>query len=318
MNKTLGAYILCAFCALLFVCCAGEERHKEKTSVEPEQNSGTIKVQGTELSYVIEGSGLPCIVTGYATFVKPTFSQELRKHIKFVFADFRHANVSGDTINYSEITLDTLVEDIEQIRLHLGYKKIAVLGHSANGWIALEYAKKYPQHTSHVIMIGAPLYYWSEEYMKKAEEIWASEASTERKEVLKNNWEKLTDEVLDGVSPGKAFILRYIANGPRYWYDSSYDAAWLWEGQELDMGMYNQVYGVILKDYDVLGSANKISSPVFSAVGRYDLWLYHPWAENQDKIGTIALEIFDRSAHFPELEEQALFDQMLIEWLENN
>ena len=167
-------------------------------------------------------------------------------------------------------------------------------------------------------MIGAPLYYWGADYMKKAEEIWATEASEDRKAILKANWEKLTEEVLEGVSPGKAFILRYVANGPRYWFDPNYDATWLWEDQDLDMGMYNQVYGVILKDYDVIGVANKISTPVFSAVGRYDLWLYHPWAEDKEKLGTISLQIFDKSAHFPELEEQALFDQKLIEWLEKN
>ena len=47
-------------------------------------------------------------------------------------------------------------DDVEQIRKALDIPKICVLGHSIHGNLALEYARKYPQHTSHVIVIGAP------------------------------------------------------------------------------------------------------------------------------------------------------------------
>ena len=48
-----------------------------------------ISVNGTKLSYVIEGSGIPCLVIGSAIYYPRTFSQQLRKHFKFIFTDER-------------------------------------------------------------------------------------------------------------------------------------------------------------------------------------------------------------------------------------
>jgi len=283
-----------------------------------DQSTGFITVEGARLPYTIEGSGIPCVVTGYAKLIAPTFSRELRRHIQFIFADFRYAYGIEAKSHVEKTTLDTLVEDIEHIRKALGFKKIAVLGHSANGWIALEYARKYPQNTSHVIMIGAPLSFWSDEFRKKADKIWESEASEERKAILAKNWESLTQDMLKKVSPGKAFVMTYIANTPRYWYSPDYNAAPLWEGIEPNMDMYNQVYDVILKDFDVFGTVRQIKAPILAAIGRHDFWFYFPWDEKKDQLAPMTCVVFDKSAHFPEVEEQALFDQKLIDWIERH
>ena len=54
----------------------------------------------------------------------------------------------------NEYSIDLLVEDVEALRKYLGAPEIALIGHSFGGTLALEYAAKYPEHTSHVVFVS--------------------------------------------------------------------------------------------------------------------------------------------------------------------
>jgi len=55
------------------------------------------------------------------------------------------------------LTFDALVDDLDGVRRALGLGRVAVLGHSAHSFLALAYAARYPEQTSHVLAIaGAP------------------------------------------------------------------------------------------------------------------------------------------------------------------
>ena len=144
-----------------------------------------IYVNGIKLSYVIEGSGIPCLVIGSALYYPRTFSQELRQHFKFIFTDMR-AFVPTDTpVDFEKITVDMFIDDVEKIRRALNIPEVCVLGHSIGGNLALEYARKYPQHTSHVIVIGAPPC-GMRKNLKASRQHWANNASEERKAIYKH------------------------------------------------------------------------------------------------------------------------------------
>jgi len=52
-------------------------------------------------------------------------------------------------------TVPAMVEDIEALRKQLGVPKLALVGHSFGGALALEYAAAYPQHVSKVVLVSA-------------------------------------------------------------------------------------------------------------------------------------------------------------------
>jgi proline iminopeptidase len=52
-------------------------------------------------------------------------------------------------------TIPAMVEDIEALRQQLGVPKLALMGHSFGGALALEYAAAYPQHVSRVVLVSA-------------------------------------------------------------------------------------------------------------------------------------------------------------------
>ncbi|MFN3388653.1 MAG: alpha/beta fold hydrolase [Allosphingosinicella sp.] len=54
-----------------------------------------------------------------------------------------------------EYSLDLMVDDLEQLRRHLGVEKMALVGHSFGTVLAMEYAAKYPGRVSHLVLAGA-------------------------------------------------------------------------------------------------------------------------------------------------------------------
>jgi proline iminopeptidase len=52
-------------------------------------------------------------------------------------------------------TIAAMVEDIEALRQQLGVPKLALMGHSFGGALALEYAAAYPQHVEKMVLVSA-------------------------------------------------------------------------------------------------------------------------------------------------------------------
>ncbi len=318
MNRTLKIFFLCFSIGLLIVGCGQKEEQPVAAETQTEESSGTIAVEGANLNYTIEGSGIPCLVIGSATYYPRTFSQELRKHFKFVFMDLRHFTPSDDSYEIDKISLDTYADDIEHARKTLGFDRICIMGHSMHSLMAFEYACKYPENTSHVIMIGIfPVGFT--EGAKASNEFWEADASDERKMILKKNWAAVTDEEMKKLTPSEALIKTYVTNSPMYWYDPSYDCSWIWEGVEADLGVFNHIATNVLSGYDIMKSLPRLKAPVFLALGRYDYVVpYTLWDGIKEKFPNLAYHLFEKSGHTPQMEEQELFDQKLIDWIKSH
>jgi len=276
--------------------------------------SGFILADDTRLDYVIEGNGIPCVVIGSTkNWPRKTFSDELRKHIKFIFIDNRAFVLPKVPVDINKVTVETAVDDVELLRKKLGFDKIAVSGCSYPALLALAYAKKYPDHTSHVIMVDISPY-WNEEVSKASNEYWETHASGERKDILKRNREQLTDEVLSKVPPSWR---GYVRSAPKYWYDPAYDCSWLFEGFDIDPDRMRHCLDKELPQFDFT-KGEKINTPVFLAIAQHSyVCPYYLWDDYKDKLPNLSYNLFEKSGHFPMFEEQELFDKKLIEWLNN-
>ena len=278
------------------------------------RQSEIVTADGTKLRYVVEGSGIPCVVVNGINYQR-VFSKDLRRHLKLVFLDFRHSSEADAAPKVDTITLDTLLDDIEHVRKALGFDRIAVMGHSLPSLIALEYGRKYPKHTSHLILIGAPPF---RILPKESEAFWESDASEARKLADKRNLERITDEDLKKAPPGQAWKLQFVRNGARYWYDASYNSSWMLEGIAPNMNFIPHVAG-LLRDYDVGKRMPRVATPVFLALGRYDYLVpYHTWDERKNSFSNLSYNLFEKSGHYPMFEEPTPFELRLIEWMKGN
>lgn len=279
-------------------------------------NKGFIEINGYQLRYSIEGSGLPTLVIGSEIYYPRTFSKNLRKHLKLIFMDHRGFGIAPKReMQNAEFELDILVDDVEEVRQRLGLNKIIVLGHSGHAFIALEYAKKYPQHVSHVVMLGV-IPSLSDKNKDAIDQFWQEFASPERKAALEKNEEKLPDEKLKHLRADQQFIQQYIRSTPKIWYDYDFDMSHLWEGIEINMQMLGYVWGVLFRDIDITKGLNQLNKPVFLGLGKHDyLAPYILWNSVRSHFKDLTTCIFEESGHTPQMEETEMFDQKLMQWI---
>ncbi len=281
-------------------------------------SEGVVTVdEGVDLNYFIEGKGIPCMVIGLAQYYPPVISQELRKHFKFVFVEHRGLAPGLTNEQSEQVTLDTLMDDMEKVRAALGFDKVAVMGHSIHGLFALHYASKYPQHTSHCIVSGIfPV--GCAVGFKEADAFWEADASDERKELFAANMQQLAIDV-EGKTPSEMMILEYVASAPKYWYDPHFDCSHFWEGVgEVNVDLVMRLYSDIFSHYDIHRDMKTLTAPVFVAMGRYDYSIPHYlWDDVVPKYPQISFHLFEKSGHTPFYEEQKLFDKLLLKWVKN-
>jgi proline iminopeptidase len=112
---------------------------------------------GTELFHLEVGNGLPCLVMHGGLGVDHSQFREaldpLGDLLRLVYYDHRGNGRSGRP-PIATLTLEQLAADADALRTHLGFEKVAVLGHSYGGCLALQYALRYPRRVSHLILVG--------------------------------------------------------------------------------------------------------------------------------------------------------------------
>lgn len=110
-----------------------------------------VKVPGTgpAVIFVHGGPG-----QGSLSFEKAGGSN-LERFATMIYLDQRGSGKSQNAENYH---LDRVVEDIEEVRKSLAFDKIYLLAHSFGGIIAVNYARKYPEHVSGLILAAATLH----------------------------------------------------------------------------------------------------------------------------------------------------------------
>ena len=306
--------ILVSISFLLTDACKQKVINKTNNDKEKDGISGVISVKSANLHYVIEGKGIPCLVLGHSESQRKILSPTLRKHFKFIFTDLRHDAQSNSSLEISEISLNTYLDDIYTILDSLNLEKTAIFAHSHGAFIAIEYARKYPGRISHLILTGCnPGSAWG-----SGDEFWESDASEERKMIFNQNWESLPPDVLKQLSPKERYIKTYIAMTPKLLHDPKGDVSYIVSVIDNNKDIFLHLQLSILKDYDII-EGPEISIPVFLALGRYDyISPYNLWDDRKSVMTNLSYNLFEKSGHFPMIEEQELFDKKLIEWISSH
>ncbi len=306
--KVKSRIFITIFLLLLITISCSEKQYKK---------TGFIYVDGAKLGYAIEGEGIPCIVPRDRLIVSRALSSNLRKHIQFIFVDSRKDVLHQSGFDVGSVNLNTFINDIEQVRKELNLGKVCIFGHSVWGLLALEYSLIYPHNTSHVIMNATPPGFPDnlDRYIETINKYWEAEASDERKEIFNKKWESLPDDTLNSLSDDNAFILTYVTNGPKYWYDPDYDCTWLLKGRYT-----NPAYKTfeIMANYKIETDDSE-SVPIFLSLGKYDFSVpYVHWDSLKTRLNNLSYNLFEKSGHYAMIEEEELYDKTLIDWLNTN
>ena len=280
-------------------------------------DTGSIVTGPYRLRYRIEGRGIPTLVIGNSIYYPRIFSSTLRGHLRMVFIDHRgFAPPPNRQVDTTDFPLDTLIEDMELVRKSLSLGRIAVIGHSGHAYMALEYAKRYPQYVSHVIMIGIGSTMDNANEIA-AEQYWRDSASSERKAVLEENLRRFPDSLLANLSPSERYIRDYVRYGAVCWYNPRFDSTPLWEDSNVNTDVMSYIWGQVFPRLDIKKGLDKFDRPVFLALGRFDFFIAPPsaWDPLRTKFKNLTIKVFEQSAHTPQYEQAEFFDKELLSWM---
>ena len=124
-----------------------------------------VVVNGVRLWYRVAGKTTRAVPPVVFLHGGPGYNSEsfmrlegprLEKSLRMVYLDQRGSGRSERpwTKHYA---LDTLVADLEALRRTLGAPTLALIGHSFGTILALEYAARYPEHVSRMVLVGTPM-----------------------------------------------------------------------------------------------------------------------------------------------------------------
>jgi proline iminopeptidase len=279
------------------------------------ENTGGVEIDGFKLRYCTEGTGPDALIIGSSIYYPRSFSQNLRKFLRLHFVDYR-GFAEGPEV---ELTFGTLLDDLECLRQKLDLKKCIVIGHSAHALLALEYAKKYQKHVSHVVIIGMPPH-MRPDHIVMAQSNWDESVWPERKAAFERNMKLMPDEKLNLLPRDRWFLQMNLRNVPKSWYDFNFDSTPLWQGVKPNTYVLDQMYLRFIREIDVSQGLESLDRPVLLVYGRFEFLVapVHSWDPLRPKFKNLTVRIFEKSAHSPQYEESDLFDAELLKWLKEN
>lgn len=267
-----------------------------------------VSVDGAELFYSTRGAGVPCIVPcliGTKQFERMT-PAPLTNFFQFIYVDLRGGGKStGDP---SQLTFDLLAADFEAVRMDVGVERVAVLGYSISGVLALEYGRRCADAVSHVITAGTPPTGDMSKMAQAATAFFEADGSEERKSIRQENYGKLP--------PGTPPTQAVFAQTPTRYFDPRFDAMPLFAEADFKPKLFERVLGPLTAKWDVTADLKSLCVPILLAHGRYDyVSPYTMWDGIVDALPEAAMYLFERSGHQPFFEEPERFVEVVREWM---
>ncbi len=255
----------------------------------------TLSIRGVSLFVKVIGHGSPLVLMHGGPGVDHSTLAALRPcadQFTLVFYDHR-CNGRSNGAGVTSMTWENLTADADALRQALGFGKWAVLGHSFGGMVALEYALRYPQNVSHLVLLDTC-----------GDIRWVQENASEVLAQRGYNADtvKMARRFFNGeITPTEMMPAMMKFAGAYYYHPSL-----LLMAHEAISGLRMKSrpealifgFGQLLKGWTVMDRLDEIRTPTLVMAGRHD-FQFPP--EHQEAlasgIANARLEIIERAGH---------------------
>jgi pimeloyl-ACP methyl ester carboxylesterase len=272
-----------------------------------------IPVRGINLNVKVIGRGYPLVLMhggpGADLYTLMAF-KPCADQFTLVFYDHR-CNGRSEGADVSTMTWENLTADADSLREKLGFDKWAVLGHSFGGYVALEYALRYPNRLSHLVLVDTG-----------GDNRWAQENAP--KVLAQRGFSpeivNLSRRFFNGqIEPGEMFpALMKFGNAYSYHISPRQVPHMIIKGLQTKMRPEALIYAEshFLKGWSVMDRLNEIKVPTLVVAGRHD-FQFPP--EHQEElaagISNSRLVIIERAGHNVHDEQPGEVQRVLREFL---
>lgn len=234
-------------------------------------------------------------------------------HLRVVLFNPRGVGHSWSPRDPKEFTLGRMAEDVEAIRKALKISELHLLGFSAGGFAALEYAGRFQRHLTSLILCDTA---GSAEEVRAANRLMRSSATPAQRARLKRletakafdskEYQELATEI------AAPFNSRFLTTLPKDLALSKLSRN-VYRSMMTRTGDEFAVDGTLAR-WDGRKHYSKIEVPTLVLVGRYDS-LLEASREMADRIVPAHLRVLPRSSHLAHLEQPKEFLNAIKEFL---
>ncbi len=125
------------------------------TTRSPALRAARVPIRDVSLVVDVVGHGYPLVLMHGGPGVDHWTLQAFRRYadqFTLIFDNHRCNGLSAGA-DVSSMTWENLTADADALRERLGFERWAVRGHSFGGHVALEYALRYPDRLSHLVLL---------------------------------------------------------------------------------------------------------------------------------------------------------------------
>ncbi|MDX5338311.1 MAG: alpha/beta hydrolase [Cyclobacteriaceae bacterium] len=256
---------------------------------------------------------IPMLVLGPKLFYEQVFSASLKKNFAFSYCNHRGFSENPHSIPSAYGTLQEIVVEIEEFIQQNSLKDFLIFGHSGHAYMALEYAKSFPEKVRGLILCACSPDL-SPNTHQKAEVYFQHQAEEIRKDCFAKDMSELGAKIQqDPLGRFKHFVLSQKAKN---WYDLNFDPSFLWEGVPTHLPTLDFVWGKLFAAYQLKTGLEKVVCPVLMLQGKYDFAVgpFSLWNDFLPHFSNLHVKILSESGHYPMLEQPEEFDEELLTW----
>jgi len=224
--------------------------------------------------------------------------------------------------NVTEYTLERDIEDLEGLRIAMGFDKINVLGHSYGGLVAQGYAIKYSNNVSHLIIANSFHSYlmWqanddncNHEIKTNYPEVWKELMEVREKGAISSD--KIHQDIYGKVPYG--FLYAYnadkFAKRTRKPYPNSFNSKLYYQmvGKDGDF-----IVGNNIGNFDFRKDLKNLDMPILIIAGRFDrVAVPKEMIKYKEYCPQAEFVMFEKSGHNPQVEEPEKEFKLIREFL---
>ncbi|MEM6528832.1 MAG: alpha/beta fold hydrolase [Chloroflexota bacterium] len=264
------------------------------------------QLEQVQLFIEAKGEGIPILMFHGGlgldhTYLTPYFDT-LTDHYSVIYFDHRGNGRSQKPTDYAQLNFEVLCNDADAVRQHLEHEKVIAIGHSYGGFIAQEYAVRFQEHLLGMVLIDTvpALDYQPQPTRGNDEQLAALSAAFTRPMESDEDWQQTWSTLIQI-------------------YFTNYDPA---VGKALDAATHYSCHAwnranAMLAEYSTLATLPSLTIPTLVVSGRHDF--VTPPDHGTERLARLipnaSMHIFENSAHYPFIEEQESFFNVLRDWL---
>ena len=266
-----------------------------------------MQIRDASLFVKVVGQGYPLVLMHGGPSLDHTTLlplEPLADQFTLIFYDHR-CNGRSEGAEASTMTFENLTADADALRQALGFDQWAVLGHSFGGNVALEYALRYPQSLSRLVLMNTG-----------GDQRWVNQNAPEI--LAKRGYSAETVAAARRFFNGQVTVDEYFPTLVKflgaYPYHRSiiYNPTFLRLATKVGWGPPMKMrpealifgYGQLLQGWTVMDRLQEIQVPTLVLAGRY-CFLFPP--EHQailaDRLPNAQLELVECAGHNPQIEQ---------------